>query len=133
MGALSTLEQAMEHGWEALWARLLDREPVELLEVLRRECDSHVVVCSESRVVVPNAYDVELADFAYDELVRRGSSVGQALTDSLARHGERQGYEWAGPLTVHISRSDHVPNGRYRVTSGAMPHVSAEGFQQAIR
>ncbi|MFE2210680.1 DUF3662 domain-containing protein [Streptomyces canus] len=133
MGALSTLEQAMEHGWEALWARVLDREPVELLEALRRECDSHVVVCSESRVVVPNAYDVELADFAYDELVRRGSSVGQALTDSLARHGERQGYEWAGPLTVHISRSAHVPNGRYRVTSGAMPHVSAEGFQQAIR
>ncbi|MDH6485201.1 DUF3662 domain-containing protein [Streptomyces sp. SAI-127] len=133
MGALSTLEQAMEHGWEALWARVLDREPVELLEALRRECDSHVVVCSESRVVVPNAYDVELADFAYDELVRRDSSVGQALTDSLARHGERQGYEWAGPLTVHISRSDHVPNGRYRVTSGAMPHVSAEGFQQAIR
>ncbi|MFG2468489.1 DUF3662 domain-containing protein [Streptomyces canus] len=133
MGALSTLEQAMEHGWEALWARVLDREPVELLEALRRECDSHVVVCSESRVVVPNAYDVELADFAYDELVRRDSSVGQELTDSLARHGERQGYEWAGPLTVHISRSDHVPNGRYRVTSGAMPHVSAEGFQQAIR
>jgi len=133
MGALSTLEQAMEHGWEALWARVLDREPVELLEALRRECDSHVVVCSESRVVVPNAYDVELADFAYDELVRRDSSVGQALTDSLARHGERQGYEWAGPLTVHISRADHVPNGRYRVTSGAMPHVSAEGFQQAIR
>ena len=133
MGALSTLEQAMEHGWEALWARVLGREPVELLEALRRECDSHVVVCSESRVVVPNAYDVELADFAYDELVRRDSSVGQALTDSLARHGERQGYEWAGPLTVHISRSDHVPNGRYRVTSGAMPHVSAEGFQQAIR
>jgi hypothetical protein len=26
-----------------------------------------------------------------------------------------------------------VPNGRYRVTSGAMPHVSAEGFQHAIR
>ncbi|MDQ1065526.1 DUF3662 domain-containing protein [Streptomyces canus] len=133
MSALSTLEQAMEHGWEALWARVLDREPVELVEALRRECDSHMVVCSESRVVVPNAYDVELADFAYDELVRRGSSVGQALTDSLARHGERQGYEWAGPLTVHISRSDHVPNGRYRVTSAAMPHVSAEGFQQAIR
>jgi hypothetical protein len=133
MGALSALEQAMEHGWEALWARVVDREPVELLDALRRECDSNMVVCSESRVVVPNAYDIELADFAYDELVRRGSSVGQELTDSLARHGELQGYEWAGPLTVHISRSDRVPNGRYRVTSGAMPHVSAEGFQQTVR
>ena len=133
MGALSALERAMEHGWEALWARVLDREPVELIEALRRECDSHVVVCSESRVVVPNAYDVELADFAYDELVRRGSDVGQELMDSLARHGERQGYEWAGPLTVHVSRSAQVPNGRYRVTSGAMPNVSAEAFQQAVR
>ena len=133
MGALSTLEQAMEHGWEALWARVVDREPVELLDALRRECDSNVVVCSEHRVVVPNAYDVELADFAYDELVRRGSDVGQELTDRLARHGERRGYEWAGPLTVHITRSGRVPNGRYRVTSGAMPHVSAEGFQQAAR
>ncbi|MGX1365449.1 hypothetical protein RKD19_000808 [Streptomyces canus] len=93
MGALSALEQAMEHGWEALWSRVVDREPVELLDALRRECDSNVVVCSENRVVVPNAYDVELADFAYDELVRRGSDVGQELTDSLARHGERHGYE----------------------------------------
>ncbi|MFL6000225.1 MAG: DUF3662 domain-containing protein [Streptomyces sp.] len=133
MGALSTLEQAMEHGWEALWARVVDREPVELIDALRRECDSNVVVCSEHRVVVPNAYDVELADFAYDELVRRGTDVGQELTDRLARHGERQGYEWAGPLTVHITRSGRVPNGRYRVTSGAMPHVSAAGFQQAVR
>lgn len=133
MGALSALERAMEQGWESLWARVVDREPVELLDALRRECDSKVVVCSENRVVVPNAYDVELADFAYDELVRRGSDVGQDLTDSLARHGERQGYEWAGPLTVHISRSDQVPNGRYRVTSGAMPHVSAEAFQNAVR
>ncbi|MEU9170428.1 DUF3662 domain-containing protein [Streptomyces sp. NPDC048420] len=133
MGALSTLEQAMEHGWETLWARIVDREPVELLDALRRECDSNVVVCSERRVVVPNAYDVELADFAYDELVRRGSDVGQELTDSLARHGERQGYEWAGPLTVHITRSDQVPNGRYRVASRAMAHVSAEGFQHALR
>lgn len=133
MGALSTLEQAMEHGWETLWARIVDREPVELLDALRRECDSNVVVCSERRVVVPNAYDVELADRVYDELGRRGSDVGQALTDSLARHGERRGYEWAGPLTVHITRSHQVPNGRYRVASRAMPHVSAEAFQPAVR
>ncbi|WP_328752532.1 DUF3662 domain-containing protein [Streptomyces sp. NBC_00285] len=133
MGALSTLEQAMEHGWEALWSRVVDREPVELLEALRRECDSNVVVCSENRVVVPNAYDVELADFAYDELARRGSDVGQELADTLARHGERHGYEWAGPLTVHLTRANRVPNGRYRVASRAMPHVSAEAFQHATR
>ncbi|PAZ10086.1 forkhead-associated protein [Streptomyces sp. SA15] len=129
MSAISAVEQALENRWEALWARVFDKEPVELLDALRRECDSNAVVCSETRIVVPNAYDVELADFVHDELSRRGSRVGQALTDSLVRHAERHGYEWAGPLAVHITRSAHVPNGRYRVASSVMPHVCAEGFQ----
>ncbi|MDL5205593.1 DUF3662 domain-containing protein [Streptomyces sp. ALI-76-A] len=131
MGAISALERALEHRWEALWARVVDKEPVELLDALRRECDDNVVVCSESRVVVPNAYDVELADHVHDELTRQGSRVGQELTDHLMRHAEHKGYEWAGPLTVHIARSSDVPNGRYRVASSVMTHVSARGFQQA--
>ncbi|MFE9441916.1 DUF3662 domain-containing protein [Streptomyces sp. NPDC006602] len=131
MSALSAVEQALENRWEALWARVFDKEPVELLDALRRECDSNVVVCSETRVVVPNAYDIELADSVHDELTRRGTHVGQALTDSLMRHAAHKGYEWAGPLAVHITRSSHVPNGRYRVASSVMPHVSADGFQYA--
>ncbi|MFF0160821.1 DUF3662 domain-containing protein [Streptomyces sp. NPDC005263] len=129
MSAISALEQALESRWEALWARVVDKDPVELLDALRRECDNNVVVCSESRVVVPNAYDVELADCVHDEITRRGSSVGQELTDALMRHAEQKGYEWAGPLTVHITRSQAVPNGRYHVASRVMTHVSAEGFQ----
>ncbi|MEV0638250.1 DUF3662 domain-containing protein [Streptomyces sp. NPDC050619] len=133
MSAISALEQALENRWEALWARVFDKEPVELLDALRHECDSNAVVCSETLVVVPNAYDIELAAWVHDELTRRGSRVGQALTDSLMRHAERHGYAWAGPLTVHIARSPYVPNGRYRVASSVMPHVSAEGFQRAAR
>ena len=129
MRAISALEQALESRWEALWARVADKDPVELLDALRAECDRNVVVCSESRVVVPNAYDVELADCVHDELTRGGSSVGQELTDALMRHAEDKGYEWAGPLTVHITRSSAVPNGRYHVASRVMTHVSAEGFQ----
>ncbi|MET8570793.1 DUF3662 domain-containing protein [Streptomyces sp. NPDC004783] len=131
MGAISALEKALENGWEALWARVLDKEPVEILDALRSECDSKAVICAEGRVMVPNAYDVELAGVVHEELARRGGRVGQVLTDSLARHAERRGYEWAGPLTVHVGRSDDVPNGRYRVASGVMRHVSAEGFPQA--
>ncbi|MFI9821386.1 DUF3662 domain-containing protein [Streptomyces sp. NPDC052013] len=135
MSALSALEQALENRWEAVWARMLgrDREPVELVEALRHECDSNAVVSPAGRVMVPNAYDVELADTVHEELCRRGTSVGQALTDSLARHAARQGYAWAGPLTVHVGRSRDLPNGRYRVASSVMRHVSAAGFQQAER
>ncbi|MET7454114.1 DUF3662 domain-containing protein [Streptomyces sp. NPDC005574] len=133
MSALSALEQALEQRWDSLWARVCGRGPVELVDALRRECDRHAVVCSGSLIVVPNAYDIELADGVHDELTRHDSQVGQALTDSLARHGERKGYEWAGPLTVHLTRSPDVPNGRYRVASSVMAHVSAEAFQQATR
>lgn len=131
MGAISALEKVLENGWEALWARVFGRDPVELLDALRTECDSNAVVSPQGRVMVPNAYDVALADVVHEELTRRDSRVGQVLTDSLARHAERHGYEWAGPLAVHITKSDDVPNGRYRVASGVMQHVSADGFPHA--
>ncbi|MDF3299012.1 DUF3662 domain-containing protein [Streptomyces tropicalis] len=132
MSALSALEMALETRWAALWARMAGRGPeqVELLDALRRECDAHAVVCSEERVIVPNAYDVELAPAVHAELVRHGSRVGRALTDSLARHADRHGYEWAGPLTVHLCRADEVPNGRYRVAGRVMRHVSARAFRE---
>ncbi|MFC7882745.1 DUF3662 domain-containing protein [Streptomyces sp. NPDC057376] len=115
----------------ALWARVFDKDPVELLDALRTECDSKAVVSPAGRVMVPNAYDVALAGAVHDELTRRGGRVGPVLTDSLARHAERRGYEWAGPLAVHVTRSDDVPGGRYRVASGVLPHVSADGFPHA--
>ncbi|GAA4789480.1 DUF3662 domain-containing protein [Streptomyces ziwulingensis] len=131
MGALSALEKALEHRWEALWTRVLDKEPVELLDALRTECDSNAVVCAQGRVLVPNAYDVALTDDVHEELTRQGGRVGQAITDSLIRHAERHGYEWAGPLAVHIATSRDVPNGRFSVASRVMPHVSARAFPLA--
>ncbi|MER5963512.1 FhaA domain-containing protein [Streptomyces sp. NPDC002057] len=105
------------------------REDVELLDALHRECDQHAVVCSESRVVVPNAYEVELDAQVHEELVRHGhGDVGEALTDDLARHGERKGYEWAGPLTVRVTPVARPPGDPYRVSSGPMPHVRADAF-----
>ncbi|MFH8977843.1 DUF3662 domain-containing protein [Streptomyces sp. NPDC017890] len=131
MGAISALEKTLENGWEALWARVFGRDSVELLDALRAECDDNAVVSPAGRVMVPNAYDVVFADDVHDELAPRDGRVGQVLTDCLVRHAERHGYEWAGPPAVHIARSDDVPNGRYRVASSVMPHVSADGFPHA--
>ncbi|MFE9768116.1 DUF3662 domain-containing protein [Streptomyces sp. NPDC005808] len=129
MSTLTGLERALERFGQRLVGQIRDKEPVELVDALRRECDDHAIVCSESRVVVPNAYDVELAEFAHEELERNGDDrIDEVLTDTLARHGERKGYEWAGPLAVHVTKSRDVPNGRYRVASRVMPHVRADAF-----
>ncbi|MEV7341939.1 DUF3662 domain-containing protein [Streptomyces sp. NPDC093544] len=130
MSTLTGVERALERFGQRMFGQIRDKEPVELVDALRRECDSHAIVCSESRVVVPNAYDVELAEFAHEELERNGDDrIDQVLTDTLARHGEHKGYEWAGPLAVHVTKSRHVPNGRFRVASRVMPNVRADAFQ----
>ncbi|PWI17987.1 DUF2662 domain-containing protein [Streptomyces sp. Act143] len=129
MGTITGWERTLERVEEALLAQIFPREPVEVVAALRRECDRRAVVCSRRRVVVPNAYDVELAEHVHDALLRNGSDVGQALADRLARHGEQKGYEWAGPLAVHVTRSSRVPNHRYRVTSSVMSNVRADGFR----
>ncbi|WP_307035745.1 hypothetical protein [Streptomyces canus] len=54
---------------------------------------------------MPNAYDVELAEHVHDELSRNGVGVGQVLTDRLAGHGEKKGYEPAPWTTRETCRS----------------------------
>ncbi|MGW7210621.1 FhaA domain-containing protein, partial [Streptomyces sp. NPDC054837] len=56
MGTLTGWERTLERVEEALLAQIFPKEPVEVVDALRRECDSQAVVCSRSRVVVPNAY-----------------------------------------------------------------------------
>ncbi|MBT2441812.1 DUF3662 domain-containing protein [Streptomyces sp. ISL-36] len=128
-GELTRWERVLERWESALVPGSHRREPVELLDALRHECDSQAVVCSESRVVVPNAYEVELDARVHEELVRQGGGdVGEALTDHLARHGERKGYEWAGPLAVRITPTARRSGSPYRVSSIPMPHVRADDF-----
>ncbi|MFK0263852.1 DUF3662 domain-containing protein [Streptomyces angustmyceticus] len=119
------MERAVEEYESALLAKIFRTDPVQLLDALRQECDAHAVVCSQSRVLVPNDYTVELARKVHDELAARGGEVGRHLTDVLARHAADRGYEWAGPLTVHVTIGE-VPNGRYRISSAALAHIPAD-------
>ncbi|MEU0405008.1 FhaA domain-containing protein [Streptomyces sp. NPDC006197] len=128
---LSRWERALERWQNRLVSKVRHREHVELVDALHHECDDHAVVCSESRVVVPNAYEVELDAGVHEELVRRGrGDVGESLTDDLARYGESKGYEWAGPLTVRVTPTACPPGEPYRVSSRPMPHVRADAFPE---
>ncbi|MFE7539185.1 DUF3662 domain-containing protein [Streptomyces platensis] len=124
MGILRRWERVVEDCESALVAKIFRTDPVQLLDALRRECDGHAIVCSQSRVLVPNDYTVELAQHVHDELAARGGEVGRQLTDVLAGHAVDRGYEWAGPLTVHVTTAE-VPNGRYRISSAALAHIPA--------
>ncbi|MET9697809.1 DUF3662 domain-containing protein [Streptomyces sp. NPDC006529] len=127
MGTLKGWERAIERAGQALVAKLFgsDAMEAEVVEALLRTCDEQAVVCSSQRTVVPNVYIVELPSPVYAEIGPHLAVVGQDLTDRLVRHGEREGYEWAGPLTVRVASAEHVPNGRYQVRCAPMAHITS--------
>ncbi|MEU9032026.1 FhaA domain-containing protein [Streptomyces sp. NPDC048383] len=61
----------------------------------------------------------------YAEIGPHLTVVGQELTDRLERHGERESYEWAGPLTVRLAAAERVPNGGYKVHCAPMAHITS--------
>ncbi|MFD3547316.1 DUF3662 domain-containing protein [Streptomyces sp. NPDC058655] len=128
MNALSRWEQAVERRQDALLARIRGHGPVELVEALQRECDEQIVVCSRSRVVAPNAYEIDLPPDIYRKIARHVRKIGLQLTDALVRHAEERDYEWAGPLAVRLRSADLEAGARYRISSAATPHISANAF-----
>ncbi len=130
MGMLTRMEKTVEHWESALVDKVLGNDPVELCDDLRRECDRHAVVCGRRRVLVPNAYKVELTPDVHEQLGERDGQIGQELTDVLARHAAEHDYEWAGPLTVHVTGAEEPLDGRYRITSQAMPNIPADAFSE---
>ncbi|MGW1893899.1 FhaA domain-containing protein [Streptomyces sp. NPDC002004] len=128
MGFFKRCEDTLE-GWEtglARWVR--GRDPVELFDALRRHCDEHAVVCSPGRTLVPNAYRIELAAGVHARLGHVDQEVCLELTDVLAQHGARRGYEWAGPLTVCVTEAAGALVRRYRISSEALSHIPAAGL-----
>ncbi|MFB7176966.1 DUF3662 domain-containing protein [Streptomyces sp. NPDC056257] len=127
MGTLKGWERAIEQAERALAEKLFGTDAVqtEVLEALLRTCDEQAVVCSAHRTVVPNVYTVELPPPVYAEIGPHLTGVGQELTDRLERHGEREGYEWAGPLTVRLTAAEPVRNVRYQIRCAPMAHITS--------
>ncbi|MGW6692104.1 DUF3662 domain-containing protein [Streptomyces sp. NPDC054961] len=127
MDTLKGWERAIERAEQVLVEKLFgsDAMEAEVVEALLRTCDEQAVVCSSQRTVVPNVYTVELPSPVYSEIGPHLTVVGQELTDRLERHGERESYEWAGPLTVRLAAAEHVPNGRYQVRCAPMAHITS--------
>ncbi|MFE9934259.1 DUF3662 domain-containing protein [Streptomyces sp. NPDC005533] len=127
MDTLKGWERAIEQAEQALAEKLFGSEAgeAEVVRAVLRTCDEQAVVCSSHRTVVPNVYTLELPPPVYAEMGPHLTAVGQELTDRLQHHGERKGYEWAGPLTVRLAAAEHIPNGRYQVRCAPMEHITA--------
>lgn len=127
MGVLQRFERRLEGLVEGAFARVFGGvvQPVEVAAALQREAADNKQIVGQGRVLVPNAFVVEMgsADLA------RFAEWDQALRDELAamvrEHAQEQGWSFIGDVTVVFEPADELSTGVFRVRSSAVAGVTA--------
>ncbi|UNS96151.1 DUF3662 domain-containing protein [Streptomyces tubbatahanensis] len=125
MSILQDVESRMERISTSLWGLLRRRggaEPVEVVGMLRRACDTNAVIVGRGRTVVPNSFVLELPVDSYARLEGEASAVGERLASEVRRHAAQRHFSFAGPVAVRLRppRDGHEPV-RYRLHSSITP------------
>ncbi|GAB2848658.1 FhaA domain-containing protein [Microbacterium insulae] len=130
MGLLDSFEKGLERAVNSAFAKTFRSgiQPVEIASALRSELDKKAAVVSRDRILAPNTFVVRLSP-ADDEKM---SAIGDALTHELDtlvhKHAKKQGYSFAGPVTITLRRDEQVATGTLRVDSS-----TAQGGQVTWR
>ncbi|GAA2880593.1 hypothetical protein GCM10010524_10980 [Streptomyces mexicanus] len=113
----------MERWASALWRRLPPhgRESVELLSVLRRQCDDRALILDHHRALIPNEFTIELLPAIHRELAPNDDKVARALADQVRRHAAERHYTFAGPVVVALTPASGTAAPRFRVRSRIAP------------
>ncbi|KRB37025.1 UNVERIFIED_CONTAM: DUF3662 and FHA domain-containing protein [Microbacterium sp. SLM126] len=119
MGLLDSFEKGLERAVNSAFAKTFRSgiQPVEIASALRSELDKKAAVVSRDRILTPNTFVVRLSP-ADDEKM---AAIGDALVDELDtlvhKHAKKQGYSFAGPVTITLQRDEQVSTGTLRVDS----------------
>jgi hypothetical protein len=126
MGFLESSERAMERWTTNLWGLLLPakRERGEAVATLLRQCDDNALIVGRRRVVVPNAFVIELLPEIHQQLSACAWPVAPVLANQVRRHAAERGYTFAGPVAVHLLPAPNDTTLRFRIHSRITP---AEG------
>jgi hypothetical protein len=116
---LQRFERRLEGLVEGAFARVFGGvvQPVEVAAALQREAADKKAIVGAGRVLVPNAYVVELGahDFArmseYDEPLRA------ELASMVREHAQEQGWSFVGSVRVALEQVDDLDTGVFRVRS----------------
>ncbi|MGW0564076.1 DUF3662 domain-containing protein [Streptomyces sp. NPDC003016] len=129
MSDVSKVERTLERWGAAGWAWVFRpaREPVEVVAVLRRECDENALILGRGRVLVPNSFVVALPPCTHHELDPYTAWVGPELADRVREHATRRRYSFAGPVTVSLRTLPELAAGRYSIRSRIAPAEDEPG------
>ncbi|WP_406121465.1 DUF3662 domain-containing protein [Streptomyces canus] len=123
MGFLQAGEHVMERWTTSLWGLLLPakQERGEAVAILLRQCDNNTLIVGRQRIVVPNAFVVEVFPAIHQQLLASNPPVAPALANEVRRHAAEQGYVFAGPVAVDLRPALSDMTVRFRIHSRISP------------
>lgn len=126
MRSLTALEHVIERWSNELWTLLTppahrQHHPSELIRTLHRECDDGALILDRQRILVPNAFVVELPPQAHRQLTGSRRQLDRHLSNQVRQHAAERGYTFAGPVAVQLVPIQGDNTARFRVRSSIAP------------
>lgn len=119
MGLLDNFEKGLERAVNGAFAKTFKSglQPVEITAALRRELDTKAAVVSRDRILVPNKFIVRLGPVDFERMTALGPTLIDELIDLVQRHAAKQGYSFAGGISVDLREVSSLSQGMIDVLS----------------
>ena len=130
MGLLDSFEKGLERAVNSAFAKTFRSgiQPVEIASALRSELDKKAAVVTRDRILAPNSLAVHLSPSDDERMSALGDALVHELDTLVHKHAKAQGYSFAGPVSITLSRDEQVSTGTLRVESS-----TAQGGRVAWR
>ncbi len=128
MGVLQRFERKLEGLVQGAFTRAFGGwvEPVEVAAALTREAEDKKAIVAAGRVLVPNAYVVELGRSDADRLHEYDEPLRRELASMVGEAAQEHGWSFVGPVDVRFLEVDDLATGAFRIRSSAVPGDVAE-------
>lgn len=119
MGILDSFERGLERVVNGAFAKTFRSgvQPVELASALRRELDTKAVVVSRDRILAPNNFTIFVSAVDHDRLRQIGPTLIDELTTVVQQHAVKQHYQFAGGISIGITKDPDLSEGMSRIDS----------------
>ena len=122
MGVLQRFERRLEGFVEGAFARVFGGvvQPVEVAAALQREAADKKAIVGQGRVLVPNAYVVELSEHDHTRMTEYDEPLRAELASMVREHADEQGWSFVGKVRVAFEQVDELDTGVFRVRSAVV-------------
>jgi hypothetical protein len=132
VGVLQRFERRLEGLVEGAFARVFGGvvQPVEVAAALQREAADKKAIVGQGRVLVPNAYVVELGAADFTRLGEYDEPLRAELASMVREHAQEQGWSFVGAVRVAFEQVDELDTGVFRVRSAVVSDASVPAQPQ---